>query len=371
GDLTDPATLSTLQARIDEVRAADIDTLALDDRGELIDVDGGVFSVFDAVLDSPAAQGLVLDLTGVEVTDGDGDRIPDTAEQVVAVIETTSQTGVPFDAGRLALTPDDVATSVRIDVDPPATVFEFGLVDSRQQASVSATRDALEPFADAIGADLGGTFVQVTGSPFVRDASLDATNRALQVSLPIALVLCFGVSATFLRSIRYGLVAIVPILMVVAWLYGFMEVAGYSINIVTATIAAVSIGIGVDFALHFIARYREELARHGDRRTAVRVTGEGTGTALVASAVSSAAGFGIMAFAPMPLFAAYGLLTALMILMALIATLTVLPGLLVLVTQDRAIEPVQDAGTDGRATALSGNGEIGGGVDAALPVGGG
>ncbi|MDX1450310.1 MAG: MMPL family transporter, partial [Acidimicrobiia bacterium] len=143
-----------------------------------------------------------------------------------------------------------------------------------------------------------------------------------------------------LRSIRYGLAAVIPILMVVAWLYGFMFVAGYAINIVTATIAAVSIGIGIDFAIHYIVRYREELASRFDRLAAVQAAGEGTGTALVASAVSSAVGFGILAFAPMPLFAAYGLLTALMITMALVATLTVLPGVLVVASPAPSAGPL-------------------------------
>ena len=196
----------------------------------------------------------------------------------------------------------------------------------------------------AVSDDLGGAFVQVTGSPFVREESLAATNRALQTSLPIAVMLCLLVSAGFLRSIRYGLASVVPILMVVAWLYAFMDIAGYSINLVTATIAAVSIGIGIDFAIHFIVRYREELERHGSRAEAVRVTGEGTGLALVASAASSAVGFAILALAPMPLFASYGLLTALMIVMALAATLVVLPSLLVLVTSDGA--PTDEVAVD-------------------------
>jgi predicted RND superfamily exporter protein len=59
---------------------------------------------------------------------------------------------------------------------------------------------------------------------------------------------------------------------------------------------------------------------------------------LLASAVSSSIGFGILAFAPMPLFAAYGFLTAVMIVMAATATLVVLPSVLVLLTEDRAVE---------------------------------
>ncbi|MEM7339665.1 MAG: MMPL family transporter [Actinomycetota bacterium] len=344
GDLSDPEALATVSSALDEVRALDVGTLAKLD-GE-VDIRGGIFDVFDAVWASPAAQGMITATSGVELTDTDGNRIPDTREQIEAIVAVGSERGIPFDEQRLALTPDDVQTSIDLDglsADQPdaATVFELGLVNSRAQESVADARTVLDPITEQLGDDLGGTFVQVTGSPFVRGASLDATSRALIVSLPIALGICLAIAALFLRSLRYGLAAIVPILMVVAWLYGFMEVAGYSINIVTATIGAVSIGIGIDFALHYIARYREELARHGSRNVAVRIAGEGTGAALVASAVSSAVGFGIMAFAPMPLFAAYGLLTALMIAMALVATLVVLPGLLVLITRDA--EPGADS----------------------------
>ncbi len=342
GDLADPAALSAVQTSLAEVRQLDTEFLARDDDGVVID--GGIFTVLDATWDSVPMQALVAERTGVQLTDTDGDLIPDTREQVEALVEVASTTGVPFDENRLTLTPDDVNTVVSIDGTDGRTVFEMGVVNSRSQESVTSSRDALEPIAEALSADLGGSFVQVTGSAYVREASLEATNRALQVSLPVAVVLCLLVAGVFLRSIRFGLASVVPILMVVAWLYAFMYLAGFAINLVTATIAAVSIGIGIDFAIHFIVRFREELARHGDRHAAVRATGEGTGLALVASAVSSAVGFGILAFAPMPLFAAYGLLTALMIVMALVVSLGVLPSLLVLITTDR--EPTSSAGPD-------------------------
>ena len=336
GDLADPSNLAALQGRLDEVRALDTPSLARTESGDVA-IDGGVFEVFEAAWQSPAMADLVALQTGVELTDVDADALPDTRAQVEALIAVASDFGVPFDRDRSILTPDDVRTAVSLDGPTAATVFELGLVDSRAQESVAAAKDGLQPIAETIAADLGGTFVQVTGSPFVREGSLDGTNRALQVSLPVAVLLCLAVATIFLRSIRYGLASIVPILMVVTWLYAFMELAGYAINLVTATIAAVSIGIGISFAIHFIARYRTELERTGDRVTAVSNTGEGTGVALVASAASSAVGFAILALAPMPLFAAYGLLTALMILMALIATLVVLPGVLMLITRDRSV----------------------------------
>lgn len=347
GDLADPESLAALATRVDEIRSLDTPALARDDAGR-VDVDAGIFAVFDATWESPVMVDIVAAQTGVALTDENGDGIPDTRAQVEALVGTTSTIGVVIAEDRVSMTPDDVATVVELDGVSSATILEMQVVDSRAQESVAAVRDTLDPIAEAMSTDLGGTFVQVTGSPIVREASLDATNRALQVSLPIAVLLCLLVASGFLRSVRYGLASIVPILMVVAWLYAFMEIAGYSINLVTATIAAVSIGIGIDFAIHFIARYREELERHGRRHTAVRVTGEGTGVALVASALSSAVGFGILAFAPMPLFASYGLLTALMIVMALVATLAVLPSILVLVTRDRSEAGEVDGGHERR-----------------------
>lgn len=345
GPLGSPTALAALADRIDDLRMLDSSYLARADSGVI--VTGGVFSIFEAVLDSDAALDLIESRTGIRVTDEDANGIPDTELQVEAVYSVTTEEGVPFDAERLALQPDDVRTRVAFDESGLATNFQIGLVNSRSQEAIVAARDALRPVVDGITADFGGSFVELTGGPFVRQESLDATSRALQVSLPIALALCVLIASVFLRSLRFGLVSVAPILMTVSWLYALMERAGYAINIVTATIGAVSIGIGIDFAIHFIARYREELPGTGEEIDAIRRAGEGTGSALVASAASSAIGFGILAFAPMPLFAAYGLLTAVMIGMALVATLAVLPGLLLLVTREgdrtaqlRSAEPV-------------------------------
>ena len=140
-----------------------------------------------------------------------------------------------------------------------------------------------------------------------------------------------------MRSLRHALVSIAPILMVVAWLYAFMHLAGYSVNVVTATIGAISIGVGIDFAVHFTMRFREELASCTCRKLALYQAGAGTGGALLGAGISSILGFSILALAPMPMFAAYGLLTAVMITMASVATLLVLPSLLILVTPARRL----------------------------------
>ena len=54
------------------------------------------------------------------------------------------------------------------------------------------------------------------------------------LALPVALLLCALLAAFFMRSIKYGIAAVIPILLVVGWVYGFMWWADYKINVVTA-----------------------------------------------------------------------------------------------------------------------------------------
>ena len=181
------------------------------------------------------------------------------------------------------------------------------------------------------------TLAGLTGSPFTREAGLNATTQALNVALPVAAALCFLIILVFVRSLRYALVTIVPIGLVVAWLYAFMYLAGFALNYVTAVIAAVSIGVGIDYSTHMTQRFREEMSKAGNRMEALRQASQGTGMALLGSAASSVVGFAIMGFAPMPMFSAYGIITATMILMAAAAALLVLPSLLMLVSNEKDI----------------------------------
>ena len=339
-DLTNPAIVLRVRKFADDFGSLDSTRFGRDDSGN-IDIQTGVLAVLDDVWASPVAAGLVAQQTGVTLTDDNADGVPDTASQLAAVYEVTRGTGIPFDVVNLVQTPDDVRSVLAMDEQGTATRFAVGLPGSRSVENITAAREDLEPLLASLESDLVAldpkADVVFTGGPITRQESLDAVSRALQVSLPIAVVLCLLIATGFMRSLRYGLAVVVPILIVVTWLYAFMFVAGFAINLVTATIGAVSIGIGIDFAIHFAVRYREELSRGGHRYEAVRAAGEGTGVTLAASAASSIVGFAILALAPMPLFASYGLLTAVMIAMALAASLLVLPALLTLITRDTEV----------------------------------
>ena len=343
GSLTDVRSLRAIAGLIDAIDASQSGRFGRLASGEL-QVRRGVLDVLRESIGSPAALAAIARSTGVAVTDADGDGIPDSPTQIAAVYRFAQEAGVPGTGG-LILTPDDVAESLWMSADGArqATVLTFGLVGTREQENVVAAREEFQPLVAELETALRqsdpGAMATLTGSPVTRQAGLDATTRALQRSLPLAVALCLVVLIIFMRSIRYALVTIVPILLVVAWLYAFMAVAGFRLNLVTGTIGAISIGVGIDYAVHFTMRFREELESIGDRFQALRAAGTGTGSALLASAASSMIGFAIMALAPMPMFATFGLLTAVMIAFAVAATLLVLPALLVIITRERIGAP--------------------------------
>ena len=125
------------------------------------------------------------------------------------------------------------------------------------------------------------------------------------------------------RSIKQAVISLTPILLVVVWLYGLIYAFGYSLNIVTVTIATISLGVGIDYCIHVTERYREEKEKGGDHTKALKGVGGACALALVGSAISDMAGFSIIATSSMGLFNTFGLFSAIMILLSLIASMVI------------------------------------------------
>ena len=332
GDLTATESLSAIRELFQ--RLNDVEQLGRRKDGQVSVYSTTLLELLSWVMRSEYAVSQVQAQTGVVLTDADGDQVPDDAGQIRAAYDYMVQFGIPEDTETLAFEPTQVQEvlyhQIRNDT-PQEVIITVGVLGASEQANIGSARRALEKVLEPLRDTESIEFVGVTGSPFTRDAALTAATRALNISLPVAVAGCFILLAFWSRSIRYALVTVVPIALVVSWLYAFMYVAGFHLNFVTATIAAVSIGVGIDYSIHVTQRFRQELARQPSTEEALRATAAGTGVALVGSAASSIIGFAVMGFAPMPLFSAYGIITAAMILLAAVAALLVLPSLLLLV----------------------------------------
>ena len=331
GDLTTTESLAAIRDLLD--RLSGNSRLGQAEDGQVSLYARTLFQLLSRVTENPYARSQVLAKSRVDITDENGDQIPDSPGQVQAAFDYMVRHGVPLNESTMVY--DSIQVRETLHYDPSQSgeqeiILVVGVLGSRQQANIGSARQALEQDLDPMRQVPSISFVGLTGSPFTREATLQATTRALNVSLPVAVAACLILLAFWMRSVTLAVVTIIPIGLVVSWLYAFMYIAGYSLNFVTATIAAVSIGVGIDYSIHMTQRFREELGRGQGAEEALRAAASGTGVALAGSAGSSVIGFAVMAFAPMPLFSAYGVITAAMIFMAAAAALFVLPSLLLL-----------------------------------------
>ena len=98
----------------------------------------------------------------------------------------------------------------------------------------------------------------------------------------------------------------------------------------TAMVSSLAIGIGVPFGIHVVNRFLEDRATRPDVETAMYHTLAHTGGALVGSALTTVAGFGVLVLSSVPPMKQFGLVTAITIALALVTSVTVLPALLAL-----------------------------------------
>jgi predicted RND superfamily exporter protein len=141
----------------------------------------------------------------------------------------------------------------------------------------------------------------------------------------VAIMLMFGV---LFWSFKISFVAVLPSMLSVSVVLGVMGWLGIPLDIMTITIASISVGIGVDDSIHYIHRYRQERASSESAVEAMYRSHHSVGRAMFYTSVIVLAGFSILAlsnFVPSILF---GLLTGLAMFMALVANLTLLPLLL-------------------------------------------
>jgi len=156
--------------------------------------------------------------------------------------------------------------------------------------------------------------------------------RNIQAVLIGTLVVLLAISAILLfalRSLRLGLISIVPNLLPAVLGFGVWGLAVGQVGLSLSVVVAMTIGIVVDDTVHFLSKYRRARHEFGhDPDEAVRYAFDTSGRALFTTTVVLVAGFLIFVFSPFVPTAQVGVLTALIIAFALVADLTLLPALL-------------------------------------------
>ncbi len=152
--------------------------------------------------------------------------------------------------------------------------------------------------------------------------------RSILITLVAALVLLTGYYGMVNRRPLLGPITMVPSVLSVSWVLGSMYLLGLSFNVLTSTVAALAIGIGVPYGIHITHRFTEDRELATSTEEAMRSTVMHTGGALAASAATTAVGFGVLVFSELIPIQQFGGVTALTIVFALAGSVLVQPSLL-------------------------------------------
>ena len=142
-----------------------------------------------------------------------------------------------------------------------------------------------------------------------------------------------GIMAMFLvlfRSLTISLIAVIPNFLAAAVVLGGMGIMGIPLDMMTITIAAITVGIGVDHAIHYLTRFRRDVAADGDYIAAMYRSHASIGRALFYTASTIIVGFSILALSNFIPSIYFGLLTGLAMTAALLGSMTLLPKLILI-----------------------------------------
>ena len=159
----------------------------------------------------------------------------------------------------------------------------------------------------------------------VTDAIRDRQTESIATTIVVALVVLAFFFWLTVRQPALAFVAVGPTVLVLISVLGTMALLDIPYTIITSIITALSIGIGVDYTIHMIHRYREEFGRLRDPEKAAVQTLATTGSALLGSALTTALGIGVLAASPLAASQQFGITAAITIAYSLIVSVLLVP----------------------------------------------
>lgn len=238
-------------------------------------------------------------------------------------LDDVSNEFMEADEGRLMV--------VRIRPTRPSTDIAFA---NELAAAVTAAADALNPtsFHPELSYTLDGAYVQHTGR--VRSLQDEVLGGSLAAVTALLLTLTI-----YFRSGRAILLVFAPLLASVLGALAFAWVRFEVLNLVSAFIFAVLLGLGIDHGIHVLSRLRQERARGLDMIDALALTLETTGWTTAAGGMSTALSFAALMVADFQGFAQFGEVAAVGVLLSVFGAVVILPALAVVLDRWREWSP--------------------------------
>jgi len=221
--------------------------------------------------------------------------------------------------------------------DGEQTILSFQASTLDWKDTVDFETGLSDALADSASSTNGSYTMELSGRALIlaqisADVAVSAVTSTAIVAGTILIVLIiiqFIRTNDVVQSVQRGVVTWIPLIMVVLWVYGIMGLAGYQLNSQTVTIGALALGLGVDYAVHYVIRLEEEAELHPEKDISdwTSKTTATTGRAMFGAALSTAGGFAILNFSGLLPLRLFGQVFIVAISLAMISSVTLLPAL--------------------------------------------
>jgi predicted RND superfamily exporter protein len=171
----------------------------------------------------------------------------------------------------------------------------------------------------------------ITGPVFTKIELADLVVDGQVKSLIFALLVVFILLSIIFKSIKAGILSSLPLTIAILILFGLMGYFGIALDIATALLSSIMIGVGIDYTIHFLWRFKKERKAGRDHKEAAHITLTTTGRGIIFNALSVVIGFLALTlsnFAPLRFF---GALVVISITTCLLSALILIPSLVILI----------------------------------------
>jgi predicted RND superfamily exporter protein len=197
--------------------------------------------------------------------------------------------------------------------------FQLKSDDSK---SINSAMDRIESYRDQFKTH--NIDMNFAGSGYKALVFTDLILQGQIASLLMSLIIVAVLLSFMFKNVVAGLTGTVPIIITAAISFGVMGLLGIPLSTTTALMSSISIGIGIDYAVHFIDRYRENTRKTKNMELAIQRTMHHSGRAIVFNAAVVIAGFMVMLFSVFPPNRELGFLVSLNMFTSFVGTVTVM-----------------------------------------------
>jgi len=151
------------------------------------------------------------------------------------------------------------------------------------------------------------------------------------LTLGLVMIGIFGMFLILFKNIKLSLIGVVPNFIAAFFILGVIGLLGIPLDMMTITIAAITIGIAVDNSIHYIYRFKEEFNNSNDYNKTLDLCHSTVGKAILNTSITIVFGFSILVLSKFIPTIYFGIFTGLAMLLAMVSVLTLLPALILIV----------------------------------------